>query len=530
MSVFAGLFVRRPGGTTPINRRLTLERLEDRTVPSAFEVWTIDQSNSRDENANGSLVDPGDSGGTLYVYRGADLEGRHAARAVPDVIDLGGAARDLSVARTGTAPIRPHMLTFSPDHTHAIVTFVASGHVLFLDAATRAPVGVVDVGVQAHAAVPTQDGKYVIVANQNGKLLQRIATNYRTNTFTLDDTLDLANGTTPSGAPRQDPLLRPDNAPICPVVDSSGRFAFVTLRGGGLFVVDVRARDMAIVAEYDQATVKPNGCGGAEVNGKVYINSGGGTAANPHSSDLYAFRVDAFSRRPSTTPNTPAPKVVFSHTGDHERDAHGTTLTRHGRYLWMADRAANTITVVDTRNDRVVNEFSLVGAASYDPTPDLLGVSPAGNRVFASLRGPHPLSGNVPNAHNAEGTTPGVGVIKVVRGGRHGVLQSVARITHVLDGVERADPHALGVRLVRHGHRQDPPRHRPLLNAATDQPTSAGASSTAAAAAPPRQVTAAGFGRIAIPHPTADRDFEQGPVENRDEDRVQAAEDLLIAL
>jgi hypothetical protein len=43
--------------------RLAMELLEDRSVPSAFEVWAIDQSNTRDNNADGTL----DSGGTLHI-------------------------------------------------------------------------------------------------------------------------------------------------------------------------------------------------------------------------------------------------------------------------------------------------------------------------------------------------------------------------------------------------------------------------------------------------------------------------------
>ncbi len=116
--------------------------------------------------------------------------------------------------------------------SYAIVAYVATGHVLFLDADTRAPVVCIDAGAQAHAAFSTPDGRSVIVANQNGKLLQRISADFETGTFALDPaaTLNLATCVTPSGAPCEAPGLRPDNAPICPVADSSGRFVFVTLR------------------------------------------------------------------------------------------------------------------------------------------------------------------------------------------------------------------------------------------------------------------------------------------------------------
>src|SRR5688572_762863 len=67
-----------------------------------YEVWVIDQSNTRDEDGNGTL----DSGGTLYIYQGDDVTGDDAPAAVPEVLDLGGAARNLCMAQTGSAPVR----------------------------------------------------------------------------------------------------------------------------------------------------------------------------------------------------------------------------------------------------------------------------------------------------------------------------------------------------------------------------------------------------------------------------------------
>lgn len=397
----------------------------------SFEVWTIDQSNT-----------PGTaSGGTLYVYEGPSLAGAAAPSATPERIDLGGAAQQLCVERTGTAPVRPHMLAFDPSERYGIVAFVATGHVLFLDAATRAPVECIDAGAQAHAAFATPDGRSVIVANQNGKLLQRISADFATGTFALDHaaTLNLATCVTPSGAPCEAPGLRPDNAPICPVTDSSSRFVFVTMRGGGLFVVDARATPLRIVAEYDRDTVHPNGCGGVEANGKMYVNSGGGTPANLTEFDLYAFRLADFSTTPSA-PNSPAPRVVLSQDDRENADAHGMALTTHGRYLWMADRGASRLFVVDTITDALVSELALPEHSA----PDLLGVAPSGNRIFASLRGSVPLTGD---PHVAMGSTPGVGVFRVEQGGRTGTFQAIARIANVdAAGLDRADPHALAVR------------------------------------------------------------------------------------
>lgn len=63
-----------------------------------------------------------------------------------------------------------------------------------------------------------------------------------------------------------------------------------------------------------------------------------------------------------------------------------------------------------------------------------------------TLRGPTPLSGD---PHASVGSTPGVGVIHVTRGGKGGKLKRIAPITNMdVNGVERADPHAVQVRLL----------------------------------------------------------------------------------
>ena len=95
---------------------------------NAYEVWVIDQSDTT-----------ADGGGTMYIYQSDTLAGQDAATAAPEVIDLGGAARNLCLAQTGTAPRRPHMLEFNAEQSHAIISFVSTGHVLFMDTAARTP-------------------------------------------------------------------------------------------------------------------------------------------------------------------------------------------------------------------------------------------------------------------------------------------------------------------------------------------------------------------------------------------------------
>jgi len=408
-----------------------------------FEVWLVDQSNSLGKTY----------GGTIYIYAGSDLNGAHASSATPtDVLDLGGATAARCLAQTGANPVRAHMLSFNATHSHAILTFVASGHVVVFEAATRTPVACVRTSVgaggqrQAHAAQPTPDDSYILVANQNGKRLDRITTNYATNTFVLDATLDLANGVTPNGVARELAGVRPDNAPILVVPDATSTLAFVTLRGGGLFVVDPTTTPMEILAEYDKTTVHANGFGGVEANGRMYINSGAGAAStNPSQFDVYRFPLSGYAA--SNPPNSPAPVVVFSDDTvppAHERDAHGLVATKHNRYIWVLDRALAVAEVFDSSSDAHVNTIDLDPLSDH-LTPDLADISPSGHRIFVSLRGPNPLSGS---PHAATGSTPGLGVIQVEQGGKGGVLKSVVELSNVdAAGVERADCHGIRVRL-----------------------------------------------------------------------------------
>jgi len=441
---------------------LALTRVEARS-----EVWSIDQSDS-----SGKAY-----GGTIYIWDAKDLEKVNKA-AVPEKVDLGGAAATLCMAETGANPVRPHMLTMNKANTHAIVSFVASGHVLFMNASTRQPIKCIRTSLgstnarQVHQSFPSPDETYVAVANQNGKLYERINTNYATNTFTLDNAarIDLATCTTPNGVPCQHVDIRPDNAPICPIIESNGVLNFVTLRGGGLFVIDAKSTPMRIVAEYDKSTVHPNGCLGAQVGNKMYLDSGGGTAANLYEADLYAFPLGPGKYSPFNPVNSPLPKVVFSNDVDGA-DSHGAALTKHNSYLWVADRGRNFISVVDTATDLVANAINLepwlrlpgrerviptpemlqntghCGHFSPDPTPDLLVLSPEGTHMFMTFRGPNPLSGD---PHVSTGATPGVGVLKITEGGRSGVFEAIAPMTNKdANGVERADAHAIWVRIVK---------------------------------------------------------------------------------
>ena len=138
------------------------------------------------------------------------------------------------------------------------------------------------------------------------------------------------------------------------------------------------------------------------------MNGGTGSlVTNPEEFSVYRL-ADKFPKAPKTLPDNGlvnGPTVLFK-DGPPHRDAHGMTLTPGSHpYLWQFDRLGNTAEVFEVRTGDRVGTVNLVGAASGDPTPDIVALSPDGTRIFAVLRGPKPQTG----AHLSSGTTPGLG-------------------------------------------------------------------------------------------------------------------------
>ena len=397
--------------------------LAQQAAAPAYEVWALDQSDSSK-----------DGGGTLYIYDGAALAA-DAKSAKAEAVDLGATFAEACKDAGGGYPKRPHMLFFTKDGKYALLSYVATGHVAFIDAASRKPVGCVSLGKNAHAAWPTANMKMAIGANIAEKKLVRIKTDYANNKFTITDTVAL-------GA--LEPIL-PDAAPICPITENTSQFAFVTPRGGGLAVYDITTTPMFLNGTIPPAAVRPAGCGGVQIGATMYLNSGGGWPNTPLNHDVYAFGVGAL-------PQMTVPTRIGGRDGG---DSHGM-VGIGGKYLWSGDRHLNLIDVYDTGNGNIkVGTITLAGDVSSDPAPDLMDAAPDGSYVFVALRGPNPLTGNHKDANNAVGSTPGVGVIKVEGGGKSGKLVSIAPISRMVeekdkDGnmvkKEKGDPHGIQVR------------------------------------------------------------------------------------
>jgi len=398
------------------------------TPPPAYEVWAIDQ-------ADGSK----DGGGTLYIYDGASLTADPKS-AKAETVDLGDKFNEACKDAGGGYPKRPHMLFFTKDGKYALLSYVASGHVVFLDAASRAPIGCVSLGKNAHAAWPTANMKMAIGANIAEKKLVRIWTDYANKKFTVNPSTDIV-----ALAPLESGATLPDMAPICPITENKSQFVFVTPRGGGLAVYDVTATPMLLAGTVPAAAVKPAGCGGVQIGATMYLNSGGGWPKTPLNHDVYAFGVGAL-------PDMTVPTWIGGRDGG---DSHGM-VGIGGKYLWSGDRHLNLIDAYDTSNANIkVGTIMLAGDVGKDPAPDLMDAAPDGSYVFTALRGPSPLTGNHKDANNAVGSTPGVGVIKVEGGGKSGTFVGIAPISKKVQEkdkegkdvtAEKADPHGIQVR------------------------------------------------------------------------------------
>jgi hypothetical protein len=395
--------------------------------PASYEVWVIDQSDSSK-----------DGGGTLFIYDGQALAS-DAKSAKPETIDLGDKFAE-ACKEAGGYPKRPHMIFFTKDQKYAILSYVASGHVVFIDAASRAPIGCVSLGKNAHAVWPTANMKMALGANIAEKKLVRIWTNYADKKFTIKPDNDVVNLT-----PMESGQDVPDMAPICPITENRSQFVFVTPRGGGLAVFDITSTPMFLTGTLTKDAVRPAGCGGVQIGPKMYLNSGGGWPATPLNHDVYSFDVGSL-------PEVASPQRIGGRDGG---DSHGM-VALNNRYLWSGDRHLNLIDVYDHNNDAMkVGTIRLAGDVSQDPAPDLMDAAPDGSFVFTALRGPAPLTGNNKDVNNAVGSTPGVGVIKVEGTGKGGKLIAVAPITRMVeekdkDGnmvkKEKADPHGIQVR------------------------------------------------------------------------------------
>jgi DNA-binding beta-propeller fold protein YncE len=257
-----------------------------------------------------------------------------------------------------------------------------------------------------------------LVANQNDKKVTEILTDYGKGAFKTGRVLDFERA--PALA---DAAEFPDRAPICLMFTADGSKAYVTLRGGGIAVVAFPsdpAAPLTVAKGFGKIRdgIDAAGCGTLRsADGKrMYANSGWSTGGK-----FYVFDT--------------AKDVLTTSTGlaDTGRDAHGVVLA--GQHVWVANRLDDTLAVLNA-DGKVVGKIAGAGDA-----PDLLDGSPAGDRVFGTLRGPKPATGT----HDIAGTTPGVTVLAVQEGGKTGKREFIIPVGDQ-SAESASDPHGIAVR------------------------------------------------------------------------------------
>jgi DNA-binding beta-propeller fold protein YncE len=435
-----------------------------------YEVWLTDQNNTAGFSAQAPR---GTHGGRIYIWQSKDLENPagpvlNRPESIDTAVLLAAGGPNNS---TGAEVSRPHMLAVSPDQKYMALAFVSSGHVSIIEAATRKIKATFRMSPgsggarQAHAAQWTMDGNAIIIANQNGKLLERIDYDRDKDVFhhNLAATLNLATCRTPNGLPCETPTPanendpaywgannRPDNAPICPIVTFNNK-AIITLRGGGVLVADPTTTPMAIVAEYGNDLYGRDGCGGVQIANRIFMNSGAGSPiTNISEHSLYEI-ADRFPDAPAFLPPNDSkvfPRIFVSHNaemGTDHRDAHGIVAGPGGYFLYSFDRLSNEMHIHRSGDFGYIGSVPLANELSSDPTPDIAYLSPSGNHIYVALRGPRPQTG----AHASEGVSPGLGIITLSEGGTWAKLTGVARTSfrNPIDGGEESDPHTVIVRL-----------------------------------------------------------------------------------
>lgn len=386
----------------------------------AYEVWGADQSNSV-AGAGARGVD----GSWIWVWNSEDIEAqiKHGTAAEPLGCDganvPGEGPCDLKAVfpadlaefdaegATGAslgdhAYGRLHGMLPDPQNRYMNINLFGPGNgfVGIMDGATKQAVALFRVtattsGQRVHMSFWNSDGSALLVANLNGKLLERIDV-VRDSQGRIIDAIfnrsaslgvgkDLAvtaeakvylgaNGQgepmlgsiagqytdadlddlTPAGKCRENGCSsgedgmaggRANNVIICPIV-SSRDHAYITFGGGGLLIADTRSTPMTIVGEYGAQTINGAGCGGVQVGDQMWLNAGVSASETPGAGNvqstftLYTLDDSAFSTvQPE---NSPSPNTVYK--DDDPTDGN----------------AANTATIGNIEGDGTSNETGQV--------------------------------------------------------------------------------------------------------------------------------------------------------------------------
>ena len=392
--------------------------------PAGYEVWASDQSNSV-----AGAAGVGVSGSYLWIWDSADIEAQIAGG--PDArplacerFDGGNTSKnvgpcdlrdvfpqtlvelDAEGAPTGNTLAdlpsfgRLHGMIADPQNRYVNANIFApgGGYVGVIDTRTKEAVGLFRVpetgsGRSVHMSFWAADGSAILIANLNGKLLDRIdvtrngsgkimsMTLNRSATLGVGKSIQITSdptvfagknahgrpmiGTisgsydeadlgdlTPAGFCKENGCGtgadgprggRPNNVIICPIPSSNGN-AYITMGGGGLLVADYTSTPMRIMGEYGNQEINGAGCGGVQVGNQMFINAGvsaSGAGATWSTFSIWSLNDNQLALGPNA-PGTPVPVEVFVDSGN--------TATG-GRQLGDAENLSGQLPGVTSRRD-----------------------------------------------------------------------------------------------------------------------------------------------------------------------------------
>ncbi len=474
-----------------------------------YEIWGSDQSNSAP-----NIQSVGVEGGWIWVWDSQDLEtqiktgtpaqplgcdGNNIAGQGPCDVkvvfpptlvehDENGVTGQTLADLPGFG--RLHGMITDPQNKYLNVNLFTpgGGFVGIIDGETKEAIALFRVtattGSEAersvHMSFWNSDGSALLIANLNGKLLERIDimrdrddkiidANYRKsaslgvgkNLQIIDsakvflgqnaqnhDLIGRITGSynpealsdlTPNGQCKENGCAtgkngdlggRPNNLIICPIV-SSRDHAYITLAGGGLIVADTKNTPMNIVGEYGSQVINGAGCGGVEVNGNMWLNAGisaSGAGATQSTFTTYTIN-DRNFRELYNLSNLPTPTVVYKDenntatNGNSDGESENTTgqmpgvSTRRDSHGMVVTNSGFYVHTID----RIQNTVQVFDTATRTNSQyDLTSADGKGNGVgacaMASINDDPDLPKNDPAPDLIEASPDGKYLLVALRG------------------------------------------------------------------------------------------------------------------
>lgn len=384
----------------------------DEDIPEpepTYEIWGLDQGTD-----------------TGYIYTIDDHE--EPSFELVDTIDF----RTLAGV-PNEEPIVPHMIDFSSDYEYAAVACTNGARTLVFRTEDRELVGNIETGPSSHFAGFGPNDDYIQVDVIGDGAIVRIDADLDAEEFEIVDSIVISE--TPAFQEREEEFGNAN--PICHQYTDQG-YSYHTLGPGvddsGLVILDIESFEIAYL--YSPAEVRSN-CGTIShpTDDKFYLTAGA-PSNRPDGGVGEWFVFDTETNRPIDLNGNVIPEEETFENVDIARDAngydtHGFWIVPDNSELWILNRETHNGLVVDPSSDEVIDEIQ-----SYGPAPDILAASPEGDYIFASLRGPNPVSGD---PHAAEGETPGFSVIDIES-------REVVTVVEPDPEDEDSDFHGIGVR------------------------------------------------------------------------------------